>query len=369
MSKKDPENKEEAEKERPTPDEPGGEQPVPGKRPFFTFRKVLISAVALAIVVLLIFVIAAILFRAGVFDTYTKNQFRAKLADIGIAFDADVFRVSASPLELELKNATFNDKTTGDKLFFIRDARLGMTIVDLLSLRLSRDISIDTTDINGAEVWVKFDENGRSNFSNLKLVEDQTGSAVNFRYDSVIFKVEDSIVHFGDVSRKISADARNLSFLLSPERADLTDTHKRYKFDLTATDSKFAYDAKVVEKIDIRASGIADNTGADISSLRLQTPIGDATLSGRLTDWAAPKYNFDIQSSLDLTQTSGIFANDTTLSGVGNFKGKVTGEGENYRIKGEADSESLRVGGLYLKAVNVAATVAGTNANYDADGS
>ena len=63
----------------------------------------------------------------------------------------------------------------GEKLFFIRDAHLGLTVQDLYAWQLSRDISIDTTDINGAEVWVKFDENGRSNFSNLKLVENQAG--------------------------------------------------------------------------------------------------------------------------------------------------------------------------------------------------
>ena len=197
MSEKYLENKD-VEPEPPAGDEPLGNAPVRRPRKLFTFRKLLISAGVLALILLLLIASTAILFRVGVFDSYIKNQFRAKMADIGIAFDADVFRVSASPLELELKNATFNDKANGDKLFFIRDARLGMTVIDLISLRLSRDISIDTTDINGAEVWVKFDENGRSNFSNLKLVEDQAGSAVNFRYDSVAFKVEDSVVHFGD---------------------------------------------------------------------------------------------------------------------------------------------------------------------------
>jgi autotransporter translocation and assembly factor TamB len=53
---------------------------------------------------------------------------------------------------------------------------------------------------------------------------------------------------------------------------------------------------------------------------------------------------------------------------MGNFKGKVTGQGENYQIEGTADSEALFADGIYLKAVNVDATVAGTNANYEANG-
>ncbi len=354
--------------EAPARGDETGELSASRRRSIFSRRNALVSVVSILLIVIFLFVIVALLYRNGFFDTYTKNQFRAKMADIGVVFDADVFRLSASPLELELKNATFNDKVTGEKLFFIRDAHLGMTVLDLLSLRLSRDISIDKTEINGAEVWVKFDENGRSNFSNLKLVEEQGGGAVNFKYDSVNFSLADSIVHFGDLSRKISGDAKNVLFLLSPQNPTVPDAQKRYNFDLTSTDSNFAYDGNTVEKIGIRAVGIADGNGAVISSFELKTPIGDSTLSGTLTDWAAPKYNFDISSSVDLTQAASIFANGTSLIGVGNFKGKVTGEGERYRIEGEADAASLRAGGVYLQAVNVAATVEGTNSNYEANG-
>ncbi|MFM9904638.1 MAG: translocation/assembly module TamB domain-containing protein [Pyrinomonadaceae bacterium] len=352
----------------------GRDRPSVGRR-YFTRRNILISAVAVAAAILLAIGVLAVLFRTGVFDNYTKNQFRAKMADIGIVFDADVFRLSASPLALELHNASFNDRLSGQKLFFIRDARLKMTVLDLLAFRTSRDINIDSTEVTGAEVWVKFDENGRSNFANLKLVEDQAGSAVNFKYDSVNFSLSDTVVHFGDVSRKISGDAKNILFLISPIKgevsaapADLIDEPKRYNFDLTSRESNFVYDTNVVESISLRAIGIADSNGAELTSLELRTPIGESTLTGTLTDWAAPKYAFDIQSSVDLTQASSIFANGTSLVGVGNFKGKVTGEGENYHIEGEADAASLRAGGVYLKALNVAATVEGINSNYTANG-
>ena len=357
MSERDPEKIDNAD-----------ETPVVGRRGFFTRRKAFFTFGSFLLLIVLISATAYVLFRVGVFDTYTKNQFRAKMADIGIVFDAEVFRVGANPLELELYNASFNDKLTGERLFFIRDAHLGMTVLDLLALRTSRDINIDKTDISGAEVWVKFDENGKSNFSNLHIVEEQGESAVNFTYDSGVFSLRDSVVHFGAVSRKISGDARNVVFLLSPVVNDALGQLKRYSFDLTSTDSNFVYDTNTIEKVNVRAVGIADNTGAEISSFELKTPIGDSVLSGTLIDWAAPKYNLDIQSSVDLTQASSIFANGTSLIGVGNFKGKVTGEGETYKIVGEADTESLRVGGVYLKALNVAATVAGTNENYQADG-
>lgn len=340
----------------------------PARRRYFTRRSVGIFLGLAAVFAVLVVVLLVVSYRSGVFDRYIKNQFVAKMADIGIVFNADVFRVTVNPLQLELKNAVFDDKLSGEKLFYIRDARIGLTIQDLYAWQLSRDISVDSTEINGAEIWIKFDENGRSNFSNLTLVEDQQGTRVNFKYDSVNFVMRDSVVYFGDVSRKITAEARNVQFLLEPENNSVPDGEKRYKFDLTATDSSFVYDGRPLEQIDLRARGIADRGGAEISELKIDTPIGTSRLSGTLTDWAAVKYDLNIESTVDLTQTSNIFPLGASVSGVGNFRGKVSGQGENYRIDGQIESEALTAEGVYLKALNVAATVEGTNSNYEANG-
>ncbi|NOT46959.1 MAG: hypothetical protein HOP17_04315, partial [Acidobacteria bacterium] len=278
---------EQVEQPEETGPEKGEETPVRKRRRIITRRNILVLLGLGAASLVLLAVLAVFLYRGGVADSYIKAQFVAKMADIGIDFDADVFRVTVAPLRLELKNATFNDRTTGDKLFFIRDAQLGLTVKDLYAWQLSRDISIDTTEINGAEAWVKFDQNGRSNFSNLKLVEDEAGSRVNFKYQSINFALRDSVVHFGDASRKISADANNVFLLLEPTDLSVPDEQKRYKFDIGSNGSTFVYDEKPLRPVDLRATGIADQMGAEISQLKLTTPIGSSVLSGKLTDWAA----------------------------------------------------------------------------------
>jgi len=366
MPEEQNEQREEQETRRPEENNeiPSGRR----SRRYFTRRNTLLSTTVLALALILGVILTVVFYRYGVFDTYVRTQFVAKMENIGIVFDADVFRVTVNPLEVELKNATFSDKVTGEKLFFIRDAHLGLTVDNLYAWQLSRDIKFNTTDINGAEVWVRFDENGNSNFSNLKLVEDEAGQRVNFKYDSIKFALKDSVIHFGDVSRKISADANNIQFFLEPESYEVAGEQKRYKIDFTSTDSTFTYDDRVLEDVDIRALGIADRTGAEITELKIETPIGVSSLSGTLADWAAPKYNLSIESSVDLTQTSNIFPLGASLRGVGNFKGTVSGEGEHYKIDGTIDSQALTAEGIYLKAVNVAATVEGTNSNYEANG-
>ncbi|MGH7782585.1 MAG: hypothetical protein ACREO5_01905, partial [Candidatus Binatia bacterium] len=345
-------------------DERGGERK---RRRVFTLRNLLFLFAASGIVLVLLALFAVVTYRLGVYDSYVKNQLVEKLSAMGVTFGADTFRVTVNPLEVEIKNATFNDKTTGEKLFFIRDGHLGLSIKDLFSWQLSRDISLDSTDINGAEVWVKFDKDGRSNFSNLRFVSEE-GSRINFLYESVNFSLKDGTVHVGDQTRKIDGNARSVAFFLEPENNQVPDDQKRYKINLTSTDSDLNYDGHILEKIGISAKGIADHNSAEISDLRITTPIGESTLNGTLTDWASLKYSLNIESNVDLTQASTIFPLGTAIRGVGNFKGNVTGEGETYKIDGKIDSDSITAAGVYLKGVNVAATVQGTNASYSASG-
>lgn len=325
------------------------------------------SAAVLAILLVVGAVLTVVFYRYGVFDNYLKTQFVARMAEIGIDFDADVFRVTVNPLQLELKNATFNNRTTGEKLFFIRDAALTLTIADLYAWQLSRDINVDTTDINGAEVWVNFYEDGRTNYSDLNLVEGEPGT-FNFKYDSVRFALKDAVIHFGAAVHRINADANNVQFFLEPENPDAPDDQRRYKLDFTSTDSRFVYDGNPLEEIDIRARGIAYGDGAEITELRIDTPIGMSVMSGTLTDWEALRYDLNVESTVDLTQTSSIFPLGTSIGGIGNFKGTVSGQGDNYRVEGVIDSNALTAEGIYLRGVNIAATVEGTNTMYEANG-
>src|SRR6188508_1110022 len=252
---------EEFDKLEPESDEPAAES----RRTIFSLRNAGILAVILAFIGLAFVVSIYIAYRGGVIDTYGEDQFITKMADIGIVFSADEFDVTVSPFELHLVNATFNNKTTGEKLFFIRDARLGLSVVNFFSWSLSRDISIDTTDINGAEVWITFDEEGNSNYSNLVFVEEE-GARVNFRYDSIVFSLKEGVVHYGLATHSISGDANNVVVDIEPEPASASQElasaaeslqsvpseELRFVINASATDSVFVWDGSPLNEIDIR---------------------------------------------------------------------------------------------------------------------
>jgi len=102
--------------------------------------------------------------------------------------------------------------------------------------------------------------------------------------------------------------------------------------------------------------------------LKLTTPMGESTLSGTLTNWAALKYNLNIASTVDLTQTSNIFPVGTPLRGFGNFSGTVTGEGEKYKVVGEIKSDALAASNIRLKALQINGVVDGDGSMYNANG-
>src|SRR5688572_22279823 len=91
----------------PPPEDSKDEATPKPRRRYFSRRNALFATVTVALLAVLIAILSVTFYRYGVFDNYVKTQFVLKMADIGIVFDADVFRVTVNPLEVELKNATF----------------------------------------------------------------------------------------------------------------------------------------------------------------------------------------------------------------------------------------------------------------------
>ncbi len=347
---------------RPASDSPSSRK----RRRFVSRRNFAILVGCLAILTVSIAALIFALFRTGYVDGYVKEQFVVAFDEMGIGFTAETFKMGVAPLDLTLKNAVFINKKTGEKIFRIENAKLDMTVLDLYELKTERNIDVTATEVNGFEVWVSFDEEGNSNFKGIELLPPK--NVVKFQYASTVLSLRNGLVHFGETTRKISGDAKNLVFLMEPENFDVPDDKKRYKFDLTSTESTFTYDESKVDPVNIRAVGVADGSGAEITEFKLTSPVGTAIVSGNIKDWKAFKYDFKITSTIDLTRTSDTFPIGTALRGFGNFAGTITGEGENYKIDGEITSENLAAANIRLKALKVNAAINGKSSVYEGQG-
>lgn len=368
MSEERSNNPEEKNQTDETPASVAEETSTSGKkrRRFFNRRNGIIALGSVSILLILLVLTGTVLYRYGVIDNYVEDQFRAALADMGIVFKADSFRLTVNPLQLTLENATFKNKKTDARVFRIRNAKIGMTVTDLYQLQFERNIDVTNTELNDVEAWVIFDENGNSNFDGIELTTPQR--SIKFNYASSNFSLRDGLVHFGEATRKISGDAKNVQFFLEPIAQTSPEEILSYKFNFTSTESTFTYDQSKVDPIDISAKGTANNELAEITELKLTTPLGESTLNGTIKNFESPKYDLKIRSTIDLTQTSTVFPLGTAITGIGNFEGTVTGEGEDYKIEGEVTSENLAASNIRLKALRVNATVNGQSSMYNANG-
>ncbi|QQS40560.1 MAG: translocation/assembly module TamB domain-containing protein [Acidobacteriota bacterium] len=340
-------------------------EPAPKKR-LVTKRRMGIWLGVAASAAILAAIVLVGLYKTGTIDAYIKGQFVAAFDEMGIEFTAETFTVQASPLVMRLENAVFTNKKTGEVIATAREARFSMTILDLFALTTERNINIDSSEIYGLNVFLKFDENGRSNFDGVDF--SLPPGRVRFRYASARVTVRDSAFIFNDTKREISGDAEDLAIELSPDERTVEGSDINYRFDLSTTKAEFSYGGEEVEPIAIRGIGNLTELGIDLDSLALVSPLGRSTLRGSIVGWDRFKYDLTIVSDVDLTQASRVFPLGTAVSGTGAFQGRVTGEGEKYRIEGEVTSESLAASNVRLKALQINAVADGEGSAYRATG-
>lgn len=343
------------------------EQTKPIKKRKSKWRWLLLAFGTLFVLLLLAAIGVVIAFKTGYIDKQIRNALVERFTEFGIKAEIESVKTTISPTTAELTNLQFSDEITGEKLAKIDKLKIDLTILNILGLNSKREVNVDSTDVEGLEVWVKFDKDGKSNFSNLKFKADEDPN-LKISIASVNFSLKNALIHYGDDLRKISGDAKNLTIAVEPENLQVAENERRYKFDFRSEKSVFNYNNKPIEPIDVYAKGIADKNGAEIGNLTIKTPLGESVLSGNVKDWQSPKYDFKIASTVDLQQTANVLPTGATLRGFGNVEGTVKGEGEKYQIEGEIQSDALSAENVYLKALQITGKIDGENQVYNANG-
>lgn len=315
---------------------------------------------------LVLFLLLALFYGTGSVDSYVKSEFVNAFDKMGIGLSAGRFETGVSPLTMHLEDVTFRNKKTNQVLATVRNARFNLSFLDLFALKAQRNISIDSAEIYGLNVFVKFDRNGNSNFEGIEITPPT--SRVKFKIESSNVSIRDSSFHFGDEERKISGDARDLVLTLAPLGKKVEGSDLNYEFDLSSTKAQFTYGEKKIEPFSVRGIGQLTELGIGLESLSLITPIGSSTVHGSIDGWKDLKYDLTVVSDIDLTQASRIFPLGTAMSGTGGFRGRIKGAGEKYRIEGEVVSESLAASNVRLKALTVDGTADGKGSTYTAAG-
>lgn len=347
------------------------EQPSRSAKRWLSPRNVaLLVGIPLALLILL-GLAGLIAVRTGYVGRYIQQNFTAQMDKIGVKTEIGEFNQTFAPLGIAMRDVKFYDKETNELLAQVGSVKLAATVTDLFALNLQRNVRLDSTEIENLEAWVKFDAQGRSNFSRLKIPE-QEASNLTFSYSSMKFSLKNSIVHYGDLARKLSGEARNVALSLEPDRglsqSEGEVENRRFKFDISSTNSNFTVDDKPIEPVDVAVKGVATESYAEIAELNLKTPFTESKLSGRLENWERLKYKLNVVSTVDLQKTAETFKTEQALRGFGNLNGTIEGEADKYTITSEIQSDALAVDNVRLKGLRVDASVAGQSDTYEANG-
>src|SRR5687768_9749943 len=335
---------------------------------YFSRRHAILAGLIVAAVVVFVILLAFFLYRLGYVDRYIANQIKRTFSNYGIRAEIREFHADIPPQTVKMSGVELYDAQTGEKLGEIDQIDATIRIEDLYALNLRREINLKDLKIRGFEAWVTFDEQGRSNFRNLRIPPPEPNKRILFAYSTASVQITDGVIHYGDARHEISGEARNLQLTVQPDDPSAPVESWMNTVTLNLTDSNFSYDGRPVNDIDIHARGRVNQTRAEIHELVLKSPVAEARLTGTMDDWRALNYQMQITSSVDLTQLSDVVRPGPTLRGAGSFAGTVTGQGDQFKINGEVKSDALAADGVRLQGLNVSASGSVDGSSYEING-
>ncbi|HEY0809108.1 MAG TPA: hypothetical protein VGD49_03060, partial [Longimicrobiales bacterium] len=331
-------------------------------------RNLVIATIAASIGVVALILLAFLAYRLGYVDRYVAGQIKNTFANYGIRAEIREFHTAFNPQTVEMLGVDLYDAQTGEKLGKIDRLLATVRIEDLYSLSLQRNINLQDLQIEGLEAWVTFDEQGRSNFRNLRIPPPEPNRRILFAYSTARVEIKNGVIHYGDARHEIAGEGRNLHVLVQPDDPLAPAESWMNTVTLSLSNSSFTYDGRPVNNIDINARGRINQTRAEIHELVLKSPVAEARLQGTMDDWRALRYQMNVTSNVDLTQLSDVLQSGTTLRGTGSFAGVVNGQGDEYKVEGTIKSDALAADGIRLQGLDVTASGTGQGKTYDING-
>src|ERR1700755_1730020 len=314
-------------------------------------RTAMWTAIVAATAVIALAFIIFILYRTGQVDKYVARQIIDTLARYNIRAELGVFTTKLGPRTVEIRDLKLYNASTGAQIGQIERIVATVRIEDLYALSLRRNVNLEKLTVDHPEIWVVYDAQGRSNFSELKIPPPDPNSRILFAYSTAEVAVNNAVIHYDDRRYDISGEAKNVRVAVRPEDLNAPAESRANLIDLWATDSTFAFEGRPVSPVDVELHARANQTSADIREFVLRSPVAEARMSGTLDDWRALRYRMKVNADVDLTQTSDVLQLDTTMRGAGRFDGTVSGEGDKYKVEGQLVSDALADGGVRLKAL------------------
>ena len=182
--------------------------PITKRWRYFTRRHAYLAAIIVGVGALALVLLILFLFRLGFVDRYVAGQIKNTFANYGIRAEIREFHASFPPNTVEMSGLELYDSQSGEKLGKIDRLLATVKVEDLYALNLRRNINLEDLKMEGLELWVTFDEQGRSNFRNIHIPPPEPNRRILFAYSTATIEIEKGVVHYGDAPPPESPAAR-----------------------------------------------------------------------------------------------------------------------------------------------------------------
>jgi outer membrane protein insertion porin family len=311
-------------------------------------KRLLRIAISLLLIALAVVLAAVIFIRSGKLNRYIAGQVKQALAEFGVRTEIGGFELSWGPRTATLEGLKFYNQQTGQLLATVDRAQLLVTIPDLYALRLRREVVFERLDLTNVQTFLDIDQQGNSNFRGLHSAPPSGPGRISFDFSKLNVTVAGGGVNVADEADKLQATITKLQVA---GVLDLGTGHEKIQF--TSGAGRFKYEGRDGQLDGIELTADASNSGVDIQSLVVHSPIAQATAAGRITDFSTPNYSFGLRVTASLREISRIFAPDSGLDGTATLYSQMEGRGATYRVTGSVDSDSIAAAGAHLRGLKI----------------
>src|SRR5262252_10640758 len=176
----------------------------------FTRRLFVYSALGLIALVFIAVLITLLYLRSERFNRFLAIEVEKALEAYGLRAEIGGGEPEFGSGAVTLHDVKLFNRQTGQLIATIGRARASITIRDPFALRLRREIVFDRLELDGGDLWVVFDEQGRSNFQGLRR-PPPLHRRITFDYSKLTGSLNKVAVHFIDRERNLRGDLSDLT--------------------------------------------------------------------------------------------------------------------------------------------------------------
>ena len=289
-------------------------------------------------------------YRSGKVNVYVARQIETALKEYGVRAEIGGFEIGRGIRSATLRDVKFYNQATGQLIGSLDRAVVELKITDLYALNLRRNVVFQRLEVDNLDLTVEIDENGKSNLDGLHQAPPSAPGRITFDVNSLVGELKNGKLHFNDKQHQIKAEMPALQGTFQPSK-ELGLASIATNF--TALNNQLTYEGRETTISKIEFDGNALENGVEIKQITVNSQVGDLTASGKVEDWQALRYQLDTKVRAELDELARFASPATKVNGVAEFTGKITGEGKNYQINGDASAADVTAADVHVRDAKI----------------